>query len=154
MFKTKLIFESGMRILMKNSSSPANRQAIVFYDGECLFCSYWVRFIIKHNPAQNLYFATLRSATSLDFPSDVKIKGDIGNSILLLQGGKFYESSEAVLKIASHLSYPWKVMVVSRIIPAVIRDYIYQQVARNRHRLSSRKLSCTPEIAGTKHRFL
>ena len=154
MFKTKLILQSEMRVLMNNSSYPANRQPVVFYDGECLFCSYWVRFIIKHNPAQNLYFATLRSAASLGFRSDVKIKGDIGSSILLLQGDKIYESSEAVLNIASHLSYPWKAMVVFRIIPAVIRDFMYQLVASNRHRFSSRKTSCTQEIAGMKHRFL
>ena len=154
MFKTKLILQSEIRISMNNSSYPANRQPVVFYDGECLFCSYWVRFIIKHNPAQNLYFATLRSAASLGFPSVVKIKGNIGSSILLLQGNKIYESSEAVLKIASHLSYPWKALVVFRIIPAVIRDFIYQVVASNRYRFSSRKLSCTQEIAGMKHRFL
>jgi predicted DCC family thiol-disulfide oxidoreductase YuxK len=143
-----------MQATMHPFSYQATRQPIVFYDGDCLFCNYWVRFIIKHNTAQNLYFATLQSAAGLGIQADAVIKGKTGSTILLLQDNRIYESSEAVLKIASQLSFPWKAMVVFRIIPVTIRDFIYRQVARNRYRFSGRKSSCNLDIPGIQHRFL
>lgn len=154
MFKTRLILQIKIHAMKRPFSYPANRQPIVFYDSECLFCSFWVRFIIKHNPAQNLNFASLQSAARLGIPSDAVIKGKTGSTILLLQGDRIYESSEAVLKITEHLSYPWRAMVVFRIIPVAIRDFIYRQVARNRYRFGSLNSSCTLDISGMQHRFL
>ena len=154
MFKTRLISHYNMPEIMHPFSQPAIGQPIVFYDGECVFCSYWVRFALKHNPSQNLYFASLQSAARLYIPADAEIKSKMGSTIILLQGNRIYESSEAVLKIASQLSYPWKAMVVFRIIPVGIRDFFYRLVARNRYRLRSQKSSCTLDVSGMEHRFL
>jgi predicted DCC family thiol-disulfide oxidoreductase YuxK len=143
-----------MRVTIDDFSNPSNRQPIVFYDGECIFCSDLVRFLIKHNPRQNLSFATLSSAERLGISSSADVPGGFGSTLLFWQDDRIYAASEAVLKIASHLAYPWKALVVFRVIPVAARDLVYKLVARNRYRFWKHKTSCTPVIDGMKHRFL
>jgi len=76
-----------------------------------------------------------------------------GDTLVLLEGNKTYEYSAAALNIARHLSYPWKALVVFKVIPAFIRDYIYKSIARNRYRIWRHKGVCSLDIKGTPHHF-
>jgi predicted DCC family thiol-disulfide oxidoreductase YuxK len=140
-------------ILRRITGNPASCQPIVFYDGECAFCNGMVQFLARHNPAGNLSFAPLQSATNRDMNQNVCIKHRSGDTIILLENNKMYEYSEAVLNIASHLSYPWKALVVFRFIPKGIRDFIYNIIARNRYRLWKRSGACPMDLRGTQHHF-
>ncbi len=55
-----------------------------------------------------------------------------GSVILLTKEGIYYRS-EAVLKIFRMLGGRWRILYIFIIIPPVIRDYIYNIIARNRY---------------------
>lgn len=55
------------------------------------------------------------------------------DSLLYIENGQHYEKSRAILKIIEQLGYPVKLLTVGWFVPSVIRDFIYDFIARNRY---------------------
>ena len=99
-------------------------------------------------------FASLQSefARQLhDIPIDLPEDHD---SIILVEKEHVYIKSRAILKISSKLGGFYPLFSVFWIVPRVIRDIIYDLIAKNRYHWFGKKDSCmipTPEV---KDRFL
>ena len=126
---------------------------IVFFDGVCNLCNAAVRFIIQRDPKAYFRFASLQSEIAAKkLPPDFREKA--GDSIVLLEDGKFFWSSTAALRIARRLRAPWPLLYAGILIPRFLRNPIYGWIARNRYRWFGKKDACelpTPELKG---RFL
>ena len=75
-------------------------------------------------------------------PNDAK-------TFVLIQNGKAYTRSAAALKLAHYLRWPWRGLVVFRLIPRWVRDQAYDYIARNRYRWFGTTEACmlpTPEL--------
>jgi predicted DCC family thiol-disulfide oxidoreductase YuxK len=125
----------------------------VLFDGVCNVCNYWVQFIIKRDPNAQFRFASLQSeeAQLLLQAHEQKVTLD---SIVLLQDGKVYTESTAILQIFKKLTGMWKLLSVFQIVPKFIRDSFYRWFAKNRYRWFGQQESCmipTPEV---RQRFL
>jgi predicted DCC family thiol-disulfide oxidoreductase YuxK len=125
----------------------------VLFDGVCNVCNYWVQFIIKRDPKAQFRFASLQSeeAQLLLQAHEQKVTLD---SIVLLQDGKVYTESTAILQIFKKLTGMWKLLSVFHIVPKFIRDSLYRWFAKNRYRWFGQQESCmipTPEV---RQRFL
>jgi predicted DCC family thiol-disulfide oxidoreductase YuxK len=125
----------------------------VLFDGVCNVCNNWVQFIIKRDPSAKFRFASLQSdeAKILLQNYDQKVSLD---SIVLLQDGKVYTESTAILQIFRKLAGLWPLLHVFRIVPSFIRDSFYRWFAKNRYRWFGQQESCmipTPEV---RQRFL
>ena len=132
-------------IILKIPTEIASRQPVVFFDGECSLCSSSVRFLLRHNHKGNLTFSSLQSGAG------AKISALAGRtatqpleSIMFLIDNKLFEHSTAALKIAEHLSFPWKAVTIFYLIPAFVRDKLYRYVAKNRYSWFGQKPFCTP----------
>lgn len=64
------------------------------------------------------------------------------SSMLVVDGGKVRQDSDAVLFIYEALGYPWRLATFFRIVPRFIRDPVYRWIARNRYRLFGKRTSC------------
>jgi len=108
--------------------------ALVLYDGECGFCQYWVRFVIRHDARSHFLFAPLQAewTKSLQDPSQSR---DL-DSIVLYENGVVFRKSEAAFLIAGKLDFPWKIAKLFRLLPGSLTDFFYDLVAKRRHRLS------------------
>jgi predicted DCC family thiol-disulfide oxidoreductase YuxK len=76
------------------------------------------------------------------------------NSVLLIKQEILYQKSNAALEIARNLTGGWPLLYGFKIIPAFLRDWIYNWIARNRYRWFGKKDACmipTPEL---KSRFV
>lgn len=67
---------------------------------------------------------------------------------------RVYVRSDAALRVASYLGGLWKLFLPARVIPAPIRDFIYDLVARNRYRLFGKYDSCMLPPREVRARFL
>ncbi len=127
---------------------------IVLFDGVCNLCNGAVQFILRCDPAGRFRFASLQSAAGEELQTRLGIDPKALDSILLVEGERWYRESDAALRIAARLSGPWKAVAVFRLIPGPLRDPIYRWIARNRYRWFGRQETCwlpTPELRG---RFL
>jgi predicted DCC family thiol-disulfide oxidoreductase YuxK len=74
--------------------------------------------------------------------------------ILYEPDAAYYIKSTAVLKIAQIIGFPYNLFTIFMIIPAPIRNIIYDLFAKNRYKWFGKKESCmvpTPEL---KEKFL
>lgn len=132
--------------------SPVQRP-IVFFDGVCSLCNAAVDFLIRHDHRQVLLFAPLQGTSAASHLRHLSPDQPPDTIVFVDRQGR-YERSDAALRIASYLGWPWKALFVLRIVPRPLRDAVYRWIARNRYRWFGQKASCrmpTPEERG---RFL
>jgi predicted DCC family thiol-disulfide oxidoreductase YuxK len=128
-------------------------KAIILFDGVCNLCNSSVQFIIKHDKDAYFNFASLQS----DFGGELKKAKQIPDhvdSIILVENGKVYMQSSAILRIARNLDGVWKLTAAALIIPRPIRDMVYRYVAKNRYRWFGKQNQCMLPSPELKERFL
>lgn len=122
-------------------------KGIVLFDGECSFCNNAVSFIIDRDPANFFRFATLKSDIGVHLRARLGI-GDI-DSIVLIENGRYFMKSSAVLRIARRLKSFWSYFYILIIAPNFIRNIAYDVFAKRRYSLFGKQETClllTPEL--------
>jgi len=132
---------------------PDDRPLIIF-DGYCALCSSWAEFVLRHD--RRRHFRLLPAQSPLGHALYVHYDLDPTNyeTHILVAGGLAYFKSDAGLRMAAGLGFPWSLAEGLRIVPARLRDALYDRLARNRFRIYGRRDSCYVAAAQDKDRFL
>ncbi len=122
----------------------------MLFDGVCNLCNGTVSFILRHERAPTLRFASLQSDAARALLTRAGLDPGTIHTIVLIEGGEAWVRSDAALRIAGHLRAPWRWGRVLRVVPRAIRDACYRVIATHRYRLFGRRDTCTvpaPEAA-------
>ncbi len=125
----------------------AGRPAILFYDGDCAFCHYWVRFVLREDAQASFHFSPIGGgAWQLDF--DVEQSQQFPDSIVLsAEEGAVFIKSDAVIAILQRLGGFWGALgIVLSWMPKKARDLAYDAVGRVRYRLFGRTSTQCPLV--------
>jgi predicted DCC family thiol-disulfide oxidoreductase YuxK len=117
------------------------KKPVILFDGVCNLCNNAVDFIIRHDAKKQFMFVALQSEAGEKLVQLFGIPPD-SDSVILIYEEKVYCESEAALKIARLLKFPWNLAVIFRTIPIKQRDKIYKWVARNRYKWFGKKNTC------------
>lgn len=120
---------------------------IVFFDGDCGVCNFWVQWILERDKKDQFMFASLQSEFGQEFLSERGLNTKVFNTMYLWKPTKYYlEKSAAVLKIADLLGGIYKLSAIGKIIPKILSNKIYDKVSENRMKLANQKCYLpTPE---------
>jgi predicted DCC family thiol-disulfide oxidoreductase YuxK len=131
-----------------------NKQLILF-DGVCNLCNASVQYIVKHDQQDIFRYTALQSDVGKEIIEKFKIDTTKMDSILLYskERGIYYKST-AALKIALQLGFPINLMTIFLIIPAFIRNWVYDYIAKNRYKWYGKKEECMIPTAELKSKFL
>lgn len=129
---------------------PIDKKLILF-DGVCNLCSASVQYAIAHDKNNVFMFAALQSDVGKQVISHFKIDPLKTDSILLYSPEKesLKIKSSAALHVAKDLRFPLNLMFAFIIVPAFIRNWVYNFIAKNRYKWYGKKESCwmpTPEL--------
>lgn len=127
---------------------------IVFFDGVCNFCNYWVNFAIRRDPAKKMRFSPFQGETAKQILPRYGITHKTINSVIFIEKERAYTQSSAAIRICRHLTGGWKLFYGLMIIPKLIRDPFYNLIARNRYRWFGKKDSCMIPSPDLLERFL
>lgn len=127
-------------------------QHIIFFDGVCNLCNSSVQFIIKRDKKARFKFITLQSEKARELLMPFENPED--DSVLYLKNGKLYKGSSAALQICRKLNGLWPVLFIFILIPAFIRDAVYNWIARNRYRWFGKLDECMVPTEALRDRFL
>lgn len=125
---------------------------IVLFDGVCNLCNKSVQFIIKRDPHNQFFFASLQSETGRNLLNKYHLSEV--DSVILLKEDRYYLESDAALEICSHLTGGWKLLAILKVIPPFIRDPLYRIIARNRYKWFGKQDTCMLPTEEMKKRFL
>jgi predicted DCC family thiol-disulfide oxidoreductase YuxK len=135
------------------ASTQVNSPVILF-DGVCNLCNGSVQFIIKRDRKNRFHFAALQSAFGQQKLNQLNIPTESLQSIVLIDGDKYYQRSNAVLEVSKHLGGAWPLLYVFKIIPRFLRDAVYNFIANNRYRWFGKQDQCMIPTPALKARFL
>lgn len=123
---------------------------VIFYDGVCGLCDKSVQFIIAHDKKKIFRFAALQSDLAKEALGD-QITFD---SFIYYEHGKAYYRSTAALMTIRKLGGLWQLLYGFIIVPPVIRNAVYDWVARNRYKWFGRFDACKIPTPEQRSRFL
>jgi predicted DCC family thiol-disulfide oxidoreductase YuxK len=127
---------------------------IVVYDAQCLLCSGWVQFLLRHDRAGTFRFAAIQGATGQRLLADAGLEVDGLQTLLLIDGARSWQETAAILRVLHVLGWPWRLAWLGWLVPAPLRNAMYRLVARNRYRFFGRSPVCIVPPADVRARFL
>ena len=123
---------------------------VLFFDGDCAFCSKSVRQVVKFDKHQRVSFAPLQGklAAEMGFARHAAESG--GTMVLLRESdGKVFTRSDALIELARALGGGWRIFTLARFIPRPLRDWVYRWVADHRYLFMGKADACSlpdPEL--------
>lgn len=125
------------------------QKPLILFDGVCNFCNSAVNFVIKRDKKARIQFAPLQSEKGRLFARQYGINPDDMKTFIFIEDNKVYTKSTASLKVCRYLGALWPLCYGAIIIPAFLRNSLYNWVARNRYKWFGKKETCmipTPEV--------
>lgn len=141
------------------SSADRLGDHLLLYDGVCGLCSHVLQFVLKHDCRGVFSFAALQGETGRSMVSRWGGNPDELTTFYVCANyrtasARVLARSDAALFIAQEIGWPWKAFSAARLMPKVLRDAVYDLVARTRYRLFGRLDRCLVPAADVRSRFI
>ena len=127
-------------------------QSVLLFDGVCTLCNGSVRFVIERDSGGRFQFAPLQSEAARRLLE--KAPQPLPDSLVLVEDGRLFTRSTAVLRIARGLRFPWPLAYVFVAVPRPLRDWVYDILASHRYRWFGRRDVCMEPTPDLLSRFL
>jgi predicted DCC family thiol-disulfide oxidoreductase YuxK len=129
-------------LIGENEPPDMNDSPIILFDAECVLCSANAQFVLKHDKAGHFRLASMQGDVGAALYRAHGMDPRDPMSMIVVEGSRVRQDSDAVLSIYEALGFPWRMFGVFRIVPAFARDPVYRWIARNRYRLFGKRSSC------------
>lgn len=137
---------------------PVGARHLVLYDGVCGLCDRTVQALLSADRRGLLAYAPLQGETAAALRPGLDLDPALDSLVLIADFGtarqRVLVRSRAALAIASALGGAWRLLGALRVVPAPLRDWVYDLVARHRYRWFGRFDVCKLPEKGTAARFL
>ncbi|KAL9254989.1 hypothetical protein AKJ16_DCAP16778 [Drosera capensis] len=126
--------------LVQNSLQPG----VVIYDGVCHLCHSGVKWVISVDKERKLKFCCLQSEAAEPY---LRVCG-VEREDVLLQFvfieclGQYHRASTAALRVLSYLPFPYSALSSLSIVPAPLRDAVYDYVAKRHYDWFGKEEDC------------
>ncbi len=127
---------------------------LILFDGVCNWCNASVSLTIAHDPAGQFKFGTLQSEQAQRILHDLNLPAHDYQTFLLLEEGRVYTKSAAALRVIRQLSKWWPLYYLCVLVPAPLRDVVYDFVARHRYGWMGRRAICRVPTQAERDRFV
>jgi predicted DCC family thiol-disulfide oxidoreductase YuxK len=126
---------------------------VILYDGVCVFCSRWVRFVVARDVHARFRFTAIQSPYGARLARAFGIDPNDPDTNAVIHGGVAYFKSDAALTVLSNLP-GWQWVRVLLALPKPLRNAVYNLVAQNRYRIFGKYEVCFLGDAAFRNRVL
>jgi predicted DCC family thiol-disulfide oxidoreductase YuxK len=137
---------------MSNEPAASRDGPVIVFDGVCVLCNGWVRFLLRRDRGR-YRFAPMQSSAGRALLVAHGLDADDPSSFLLLEQGRAFTDSDAIVRVLAGLGGAWKLAALLAWVPRAVRDPLYRLMARNRYRWFG-TTSCTIPSESQRTRFL
>jgi predicted DCC family thiol-disulfide oxidoreductase YuxK len=143
----------GKRVEKTPVVTPWPDDDVILYDGVCVFCSRWIRFVAARDTIRRFRFTAIQSDYGTRLAQAFGIDPEDPDTNAVVHGGVAYFKSDAALTVLSQLP-GWGWARVLRSISKPLRDAVYNLVARNRYWIFGKYEACFVPDAGFRDRMI
>ena len=126
---------------------------VILYDGVCVFCSRWIRFVAARDANRRFRFTAIQSGYGTRLAQAFGIDPNDPDTNAVVHGGIAWFKSDGALTVLSNLP-GWGWTRVLLWLPKPVRDPVYNLVARNRYRIFGKYEECFVPDAEFKARVM
>jgi len=132
-----------------------NEGPLLLYDGVCALCNGAVLFILNRDAGRAVRFAPLQGPTAEAFLAMHPELNGIDSMIWIDGDGQAHTRSAAAMAIGRYVGGGWATAAaLATIVPTVVRDAVYDLIARVRYRVFGRYDACPIPPPEYRARFL
>jgi predicted DCC family thiol-disulfide oxidoreductase YuxK len=147
------------RVLRFGPAAVPEAPTVVLFDGLCGLCTGFVRFALRRDRLGALRFAPLQGPTAARLlAGEPAGAGDRSTVVVVVSPGtpeqRVLRRSAAVLRVMEELGGRYRPLLLLHVVPACLRDLVYDRVAAMRHRVSGRLEACLVPDERDRPRFL
>src|SRR5262245_3925766 len=106
---------------------------LILFDGVCVLCTRGCSFVSNSERRPYFRFVAIQSPDGRPLAEQLGINPDHPDTFAFVANAQAFVKSKAALRIARELPL-WQWTYAFRSIPSMMRDAIYDWVARNRYR--------------------
>ena len=125
---------------------------LILFDGVCVLCSRWVRFVAERDRGR-FRFTAVQSLYGRTLAARLGINPDAPETNAVVLRGMAYFKSDAALAVLGALPGGTAIRPAG-LMPRLLRDGLYDRIARNRYRLFGRTDTCMVPPPGLARRVL
>lgn len=115
-------------------------KVIIVFDGYCILCNKYVRWISKRNPSKNIYFTNFNSVFIKEKYPNLKL----GNTVFVIKNnGEVLTKSQAIKYCIKYLKINLILKYMLLTIPNFFLNFLYELIARNRYNIFGKYNECT-----------
>ena len=116
------------------------QKVIIVFDGFCVLCNNYVRWVSKRNPSKNIYYTNFDS----NYIKSKYPKLKLGDTIFIIRhDNEILEKSEAIKYCFKYIRLNYFLKTLIRVSPNFLLDIFYRIIATNRYRLFGKLDVCS-----------
>lgn len=123
---------------------------IVVFDGMCNVCTFYIRFLARHDHGKRLAFVPAASPLGRQWLTTCGESPDAPTTMIVVEHGVPRLRSDALLAALAALGGGWRAVRVLALVPRGLRDALYTGFARRRYRWFGRVDACPACDAGAR----
>ncbi len=113
---------------------------IIVFDGFCVLCNNYVRWVSKRNPNKNIYFTNFESEYIKKNYSEL----NLGDSVFIItEGNQILERSQAIKYCLKYVKLNYFLKTIIKLSPNFLLNIFYRLIAKNRYFLFGKLDVCS-----------
>lgn len=132
----------------------ADDRPLIVFDGVCVLCSGFARFVARHDRAGQFRFTAAQSALGQALFRHYGLDTVNYETNLLVAEGRVFGKLAAVRGIMWRLGGAWRLCSLTALLPARLGNWLYDRVALNRYRLFGQSETCMVPDASWRDRVI
>ena len=127
---------------------------LIVFDGECVLCSGFFRFITRVDRTQRFHFAHAQSPFGQALYTALGLPNDDFETNLIIVDGVVHTHLDSFAAAMRAIGWPWRALGVIRLLPRPLKTFLYARIARNRYALFGRYDTCMMPDPSLSARFI
>lgn len=120
---------------------PSPIPLLVFYDGHCALCQFWVKFLLQRDRHDRFRFAALQSPLAVRH-GIAPPENAAPDTVIVMQDQMMLTDSTAAITLLATLGGIWSLFKIFLLLPCAVRDPVYRLISRYRYRLFGHSDAC------------
>ncbi|WP_108815233.1 thiol-disulfide oxidoreductase DCC family protein [Loktanella sp. Alg231-35] len=121
---------------------PEPAPPIAVMDATCALCSWGARMIHRLDRSGEIRIAPIQSDTGAALMRDNDLDPLDPDTWLFIEDGTVWRDFDALIRLGQRSGGMSRLFAVLKLLPRPVRDWLYQQVARNRYAMFGRGDMC------------
>ena len=127
---------------------------VAFMDGDCVLCMAGARVLDWLDQSGTIRICPIQTTLGRAVLRHYGLSPDDSDTWVVLHAGKAYSSVEAMIRIGSLTGGAGRAVLMLRLLPRPVQDWLYRRLARNRYWMFGRRDSCTLPTPSLRARIL